>query len=151
MALMELGKKSFMVKLFHCLAIVGLILSLAYPAFAVTSLGPDVQSFKTWKTQKVKEAEATVKKAKLTPHKENHEEELYRALLSLEMSKELTVNDYFVIYLSNHKAGKKAFQTAVQKLSEAELAALLWTLKPHPEIVESAPAKTPKNNTSSSN
>lgn len=139
---MESRKTIFFVKLFHYVAVVGLVLSLVYPVFAATNT--EVQSFKIWKTQKVKEAEAIVRKAKLTPHKENHEEELYRALLSLEMSKDLTVNDYFVIYLSNHKGGRKAFQSAVQKLSERELAALLWTLKPHADIIESAPVKPSK-------
>ncbi len=138
-------------KLFHYVAVVGLVLSLVYPVFAAIPANSNVQSFKSWKTQKVKEAEAIVKRAKLTPHKENHEEDLYRALLSLEMSKDLTVNDYFIIYLSNHKAGRKAFQSAVQKLSDGELATLLWTLKPHPDIVEGAPVKPPKNNSSSSN
>ncbi len=132
-------------KFFHYPVLLGLILLLSFPLHA------EVQSFKVWKTQKVKEAEAIVKRAKSTPHKENHAEELYRALLSLEMSKELSVNDYFVIYLSNHKAGKKAFQSAVQKLSEAELASLLWTLKPHPEIVENSLGRPAKNNSSSSN
>ncbi len=120
---------------------------MSFPAQSMA----EVQSFRNWKTQKVKEAETQVKKAKSTPHKDNHAEELYRALLSLEMSKELTVNDYFVIYLSNHKGGKKAFQSAVQKLSGAELATLLWTLKPHPEIVENQTSSGAKNNSTSSN
>ncbi|OQW51152.1 MAG: hypothetical protein A4S09_10655 [Proteobacteria bacterium SG_bin7] len=147
----ESSKIIFLVKLFHYVAVIGLVLSLAYPVFAAPNVNSEVQSFKNWKTQKVKEAEAIVRRAKLTPHKENHEEELYRALLSLEMSKDLTVNDYFVIYLSNHRAGRKAFQTAVKKLSDAELANLLWTLKPHPDIIENAPAKSPIKSPNTSN
>ncbi len=82
----------------------------------------EVLSYKSWKSQQVKEAQTSVKKAKATP---GHDEELYKALLSLEMSKDLTVNDYFVIYLSKHKDGKKALQQAAKKLSRDDVATLL--------------------------
>lgn len=106
-------------------------------SFAANS---QVLSFRDWKQQQVQEAEAIVKRIKSSPKKESYTEDLYRSLLSLEMTKDLTVNDYFIVYLANHKDGKRAFQIAVQKMSPAENATLLWNLKPHQETFEKTSA-----------
>lgn len=84
-----------------------------------------VLTYKNWKALQILESEQALKRANGAPKSENQADLLYQALLKLELSKDLTVNDYFIVYLSRHHDGKSAILKAAKKMSPEETASLL--------------------------
>lgn len=105
-----------------------LVLILTCQLVALAANG-QVLSFKAWKNQQVRDAEQTLKKAKIANRKDGAADLLYQALLKVELSKDLTVNDYFLVYLSRHKDGKGAILQAAKKMSPEETASLLMAYR----------------------
>jgi hypothetical protein len=112
----------------------------------------NVLGFQAWKTSRIDDAKAAVErltdqdKEAATPspksaRKNKHDvssrlqlasktsrsdQRLQQAQINLEMAQELTVNDYFVLYLSQFKQ-KEAFIEAAKKLSAEESADLMMS------------------------
>jgi len=89
----------------------------------------EVLNFKDWQASQFKQAQMSVRKAKIGPKSKAQGDELYRALLNVEISKDLTIQDYFLVYLSRHPGGKAAFAEATKKMTIEETAILLWAYK----------------------
>jgi len=95
---------------------------------------PKIHSFKEWKGEKIQTAivqtmqvRAQLLKAKANSNllqKTSLEKQLEQTMWHLDMAKELSVTDYFVMYLSPLTAPDR-FQIAAQKLSTAEIAELM--------------------------
>lgn len=110
--------------------------------FARAEVG--VQSFQTWKSNRVDEARTALEKlqgerpsaAKVLDRKplENKaprvDLKLQQAQLNLEVARELTISDYFVLYLSQFKS-RDAFVEAAKKLNPEESADLMMSYQKH--------------------
>jgi flagellar motor protein MotB len=134
------------------LLILSLTLLMSIGAQAVAKSDLNVLGFQAWKTSRIDEAKAAVdrlsdqEKEAATPNpksarKNKHElgnrlqvaskssrvdQRVQQAQINLEMAHELTVNDYFVLYLSQFKQ-KEAFIEAAKKLSADESADLMMS------------------------
>jgi hypothetical protein len=106
------------------------------PAFANTQPESAVLSFKEWKGQKIQLAQTEYKSLEeeyLNKKRETPQDPKLKALYSeLKHSKEslgelsdLSVTDYFIAYLSQFKAKKAVFQTALSKLASDEISELM--------------------------
>lgn len=132
--------------------ILSLTLLMAIGAQAASKSDLNVLGFQAWKTSRIEDAKNAVdrlsdqEKEAATPtpksaRKNKHEvgnrlqvaskngrndQRLQQAQINLEMAQELTVNDYFVLYLSQFKQ-KEAFIEAAKKLSAEESADLMMS------------------------
>lgn len=126
----------------------------------------NVQSYVAWKTARVEDARATLERLQSernvqsvsgkAPEKKLNEgkpevtsrlqpsvkagrsdQKMQQAQLNLEVAQELTVNDYFVLYLSQFKS-RDAFLDAAKKLNPDEAADLMLAYQKH--LTASAPA-----------
>ncbi len=98
------------------------------------SANSKIHSFKEWKGEKIQNAivqtmqvRAQLLKAKANSsllQKTSLEKQLEQTMWHLDIAKELSVTDYFVMYLSPLTAPDR-FQIAAQKLSTAEIAELM--------------------------
>ena len=118
-------------KLFLMTALLGfLILALSAQASAVPSdLG--VMGYQTWKAARIEEAKSAVdhvshdeKPARGRKVRSGSDSRLAQAQINYDIAKELSVNDYFVLYLSQFKQ-RDAFVEAAKKLTSEELADLM--------------------------
>jgi hypothetical protein len=101
-----------------------------------------VVSFQAWKTSRIEETRGTLEKlqqqekpvagkkqdAKTLAAAKNlkSDPKFQQAQLNLEIAQELTVNDYFILYLSQFNA-REAFVEAARKLSPEESADLMMS------------------------
>jgi hypothetical protein len=98
---------------------------------------PQVLSFKDWKSSRIDESQRVIDKmsaeaigstkasqAAMVAGKPGRAAKLQQALQNAEIAQELTVNDYFVLYLSQFHT-KDAFVEAAKRLSPEELAELM--------------------------
>jgi hypothetical protein len=110
----------------------------------------EVMGFQTWKTGRVDEAKSLLerlqqehatagnnKRPEAGKNGQNSsaksarsDAKLLQAQLSLEVARELTVNDYFVLYLSQFKT-REAFLDAAKKLNPEESADLMISYQKH--------------------
>lgn len=104
-----------------------------------------VLTFKNWKALQILESEQALKRVNNAAKTENHADQLYQALLKLELSKELTINDYFIVYLSRHNDGKSAIMKAAKKMSPEETATLLLAYRSN--LQEKTESSTPPSPT----
>jgi len=120
-----------------------LSIGLAISLLGQTTYG-QVLTFKNWKALQILESEQALKRANIAPKKDNHTDLLYQALLKVELSKDLTINDYFIVYLSRHQDGKGAIMKAAKKMSPDETASLLLAYRSNlQEKPEVSPVVTP--------
>lgn len=102
-----------------------------------------VMGFQSWKAARVDDAKAELEKlqgdgaqAKVdvkpkAPQKVSRgDQKLQQASLNLEIVQELTVNDYFVLYLNQFK-DRSAFLEAARKLNSDEAADLMMAYQKH--------------------
>jgi methionine-rich copper-binding protein CopC len=142
------------------------ILSFVFLFASVAHADTSVQSFQAWKTSRVDEARATIEKlqserpttvaAKILDKKTTDgnktdasarlqtaqksgrvDQRLQQAQLNLEVAQELTINDYFVLYLSQLKS-REQFIEAAKKLNPDEAADLMMSYQKHLTIGSSA-------------
>lgn len=125
---------------------------------------PAVIGFQAWKDARVEEARTALerieKAAPPAPAKKNARapklkvdvKQLQQAQLNLEVAQELTVNDYFVLYLSQFKT-RESFIEAAKKLTPEDAAELMMAYQKQISTSESsdsvpvtgtAPAQAPK-------
>ncbi len=128
-----------------------LLLSGASSAFAQQPTLPNVLGFQAWKTSRVDDAKANLDRIQLEkaangrPDKKadakeaatsrlqratRSDQKLQQAQLNFEVAQELTVNDYFVLYLSQFKH-RDAFVEAAKKLTPEEAADLMMSYQKH--------------------
>ena len=123
-----------------------------------------VVSFQAWKTSRIEETRTALEKlqqqekpaamgkkpdAKILAAAKNlkSDPKFQQAQLNLEIAQELTVNDYFILYLSQFNA-REAFVEAARKLSPEESADLMMSYQktmaaPQAENVRPPTASTP--------
>lgn len=105
----------------------------------ITSVG--VLGYQAWKSERVEAAKADLEKAQAdapkvevrtkAPQKISRtEQKLQQAQLNLEIVQELSVNDYFVLYLNQFK-DRSAFLEAARKLNSDEAADLMLAYQKH--------------------
>jgi hypothetical protein len=117
-----------------------------------TSAHAEVLSFKAWKTARIEEAKSTLTQTLKgdastqaqvntvsSSAKAHPNERLSQAQMNVEIAQELTIQDYFIIYLSQFKS-QTAFQEAAKKLSAEEMGELLVAYKKQLSVVEHSPA-----------
>ncbi len=133
--------------------------SLAMPTFMAGISHAQNESvvlgFQSWKNNRVDEAKTTLerlnsqekssekKSGKSSNKTARPDQKIQQAQINLELAQELTVNDYFVLYLSQFKQ-KDAFIEAAKKLSADETAELMMSYQkrlsgPDPVDVRGAP------------
>ena len=105
----------------------------------------DVLSFQEWKKVKVTEAQVlssspTEATTKAQASKAGKSSKLEASKLALQIAEELTIDDYFALYLSQFK-DKSDFSDAAKKLAPSEMADLLMTLK---STMDRAPSSGPQ-------
>ncbi|RYZ76333.1 MAG: hypothetical protein EOP05_05345 [Proteobacteria bacterium] len=121
-----------------------LLLTLLVGASAqaeISSVG--VMGFQAWKAARVEDAKADLEKlqadgaqakpevkAKAPQKVSRGDQKLQQAQLNLEIVQELTVNDYFVLYLNQFK-DRSAFLEAARKLNSDEAADLMMAYQKH--------------------
>jgi hypothetical protein len=103
------------------------------PQAKVTS-GLEVKSFREWKAEKIervgervlviKEQIKSLKSQGKEDQSKNLTKDLTQEDWNLDVAKDLTVADYFVLYLSQHPSERR-FQEAASKMSVTEVADLL--------------------------
>ena len=119
-----------------------------------------VVSFQAWKTSRIEETRTALEKLqqaeKTTPGKKlaavvpknlKSDPKFQQAQLNLEIAQELTVNDYFILYLSQFNQ-REAFVEAARKLSPEESADLMMSYQktmtpPQTESLRSSAVTTP--------
>lgn len=135
-----------MKRLFLTISVVFLAASAGLSAQA----GENVLGFQAWKTSRIDEAKQVVDRfngpdrdddsSQKRPSKSKSannrhqtqsknsrtDQKLQQAQINLEIAQEFTVNDYFVLYLSQFKQ-KEAFVEAARKLSHDEAAELMMS------------------------
>lgn len=105
------------------------------PVWALDSAA--IKSFREWKSEKIQLAmqqavnmRNLILRTKSTSGASKNTEALEKQLIqlnwNLEVSKDLSVTDYFVLYLSQQPQ-KDRFKTAAEKLTTAEIADLMQT------------------------
>ncbi len=136
----------------HFTMIALISMTLLSAANAEISQGVGVVGFQAWKTSRVEEAKlqlekvkaeapAAAKIAELKPVKSAQDssrmqkgsradQRLEQAQLNVEIAEELSVNDYFVLYLNQFK-DRSAFLEAAQKLNSTEAADLMMAYQKH--------------------
>jgi hypothetical protein len=124
-----------------------LAIGIALPAFAETN----IQSYKEWKNEKIQmavsqamQARAHLLKAKAENNlsqRPNLEKTLEQRLWHLDIAKELSITDYFVLYLTPQNQPDR-FKLAAQKLSVSEIAELMKAYAAELEDSESTPQPT---------
>mgnify|MGYP001605402675 FL=1 len=113
-----------------------LSITLALLLVGQTTYG-QVLTFKNWKALQILESQQGLKRA--------NADQLYQALLKVELSKDLTINDYFIVYLSRHHDGKGAIMKAAKKMSPDETASLLLAYRSNlQEKSETSPTVSPE-------
>ncbi len=122
------------------LALIAFTLFVGVSAHAeITSVG--VLGFQAWKNERIEAAKADLEKAQAeapqakdvrkAPQKLSRgDQKLQQAQLNLEIVQELTVNDYFVLYLNQFK-DRSAFLEAARKLNSDEAADLMIAYQKH--------------------
>lgn len=126
------------------LALMSLTILVGVSAQAeITSVG--VLGYQAWKTERIESAKADLEKAQAEapqatqskdarpkpPQKVSRgDQKLQQAQLNLEIVQELTVNDYFVLYLNQFK-DRSAFLEAARKLNSDEAADLMLSYQKH--------------------
>jgi hypothetical protein len=108
------------------------VAQVALPVPRTTTL--EVKSFKEWKSEKTERVSErlNVLKEQLKTTRQQAKEDLARSLLkdvaqeewNLEVAKDLSVAQYFELYLSRHPSEKR-FQEAASKMSVIEVAELM--------------------------
>jgi hypothetical protein len=102
---------------------------------------PSVLGFQAWKTSRIDDARGTLEKtpkpALDAPKKAipgvkapRVDQKLQQAQLNFDIAQELTVNDYFVLYLTQFKQ-REAFVEVAKKLSPEEIADLMLSYQKH--------------------
>ena len=109
-----------------CCAILFFVLGASSFASQAGARPTEIMGFKTWKSGRVDEAKAAVQRIQLDSSlgAAHADRRLEQARLNVEISQELTVNDYFVLYLKPMKS-KDAFVEAARKLSPDEVSELM--------------------------
>jgi hypothetical protein len=96
---------------------------LCSPAFA------GVVSYKVWKAQKVQQAKSSLSRIQKEEKRRSTSAvkvRLKQAKTNMAIAKELTPNDYFVLYLGpKYKGNGKALEVAARFMSRQELAEIL--------------------------
>jgi hypothetical protein len=147
-----------MLNVFRLVIVVSVILGTFVPAGASNG----IKSYREWKTAKILEAEARLKDLKTKSkdpnlsHKMGSEaglsEELQYELeleqTNLSLSRDLTISDYFVGYLSKQPSLSAAVNEVAGRLSPAEVAELMLSYADHfaqlhPSSVKMAPRANP--------
>ena len=138
--------------LFFSLPTLMILLMSTYSQAAPVKADLSVMGFQTWKASRIDDAKTAVERLS-DPEKESAtpvpksarrgkqdpgsrlqlatktgrlDQRLQQAQINLEIAQELTVNDYFVLYLSQFKQ-KEAFIEAAKKLSPEEAADLMMS------------------------
>ena len=105
-------------------------------SFAQEDTGP-ILGFQNWKSGQVLDAQnrtvrlsnrlTILKSGKSTPTAEllALESELRGAVQNLDVIRELSLEDYVLVYLSNYHSNNKALESAAQGLNEAEITELI--------------------------
>lgn len=110
-----------------------LVFALGSLANAQPSSRLDVVGYKAWKTSRIDEAKAALQRLQVDAGLEavsrpssmgRIERRLEQAKLNVEIATDLTVNDYFVLYLKPLRS-KDAFLEAARKLSPDEMGELM--------------------------
>jgi hypothetical protein len=103
---------------------------------------PLAMAFQAWKASRVDEAKAVLEKvqkpASIDPLKKplpglkstRVDQKLQQAQLNLDIAQELSVNDYFVLYLTQFKQ-RDAFVEVAKKLTPEEIADLMMAYQKH--------------------
>lgn len=129
---------------------------------------PELLSFKVWKTMRVDEAKANLERIQIEAtriqagvinvdtrgiksgvrSRQKIEQEISQAKMNVEINQDLTVNDYFILYLGQFQ-GPEALVEAAKKLSPEEIAELLGAYRRHltgpDQAREQLPRTLPRN------
>jgi hypothetical protein len=120
------------------------VLAIVAVGFARSEARADVTnvlSYQAWKAQRLEEAKTNLEKVqkptleaikKATPGAKasRSDQRLQQAQLNLDIAQELTVNDYFVLYLTQFKQ-REAFVEVAKKLTPEETADLMMSYQKH--------------------
>jgi hypothetical protein len=128
------------------------LILISFTAHAEVSQDIGVLGFQAWKASRIDEAKKGIEKAqtdisaqgakspeaKVTKAQEGArlqkgvraDQRLQQAQLNLETAQDLSVNDYFVLYLNQFK-DRSAFVEAAQKLNAVEAADLMMAYQKH--------------------
>lgn len=143
-----------MLKLTKTLILICFLFS-AQSGFANTSSKADIQSYKSWKSDKVTLSKTRIDEIKKTlqvqksihqaigsdpnlkknqatqsgisPHLQNLNNQLDSEIAKMSLAEELSITDYFVGYLMKKSDLKQAIKEASQQLSPEEVAELMTT------------------------
>lgn len=123
---------------FACVALAAAPVPTPVPSMTPNAL-PQVLSFKDWKASRVEESQKVIDKmsaesvgsakaANANNAGKTRAAKLQQALQNAEIAQNLTVNDYFVLYLSQFQT-KDAFTEAAKRLSPEDVAELMMAFQ----------------------
>lgn len=112
-----------------------ILISLGVLILLSNSARAEILSFQDWKKARIEEAQSQLKASELFFSNSSDSAKRIKnvqkpevAKMRLEIAKELSIDDYFALYLSQFSE-KSAFTEAAKKLSPDETAQLLMSLK----------------------